>query len=164
MASWVLVTGGAHRLGREMSLAFARAGWSVACHYLRSAQAAETLCEEVRALGVSAMAVPGVGWLIAFFVLSVYAVMAVAFGTVDPILRTSVPQWNPLRLAEDFATMHNFSGGRGILGVGRGTVPRAYTYEFIRCFAPPLTRAVVEQALAAPAGRRWPRAWPPRTR
>jgi alkanesulfonate monooxygenase SsuD/methylene tetrahydromethanopterin reductase-like flavin-dependent oxidoreductase (luciferase family) len=35
-----------------------------------------------------------------------------------------VPQWNPLRLAEDFATFHNLSGGRGILGVGRGTVPR----------------------------------------
>ena len=35
-----------------------------------------------------------------------------------------VPQWNPIRLAEDFATMHNLSGGRGILGVGRGTVPR----------------------------------------
>ncbi|MEK7425638.1 MAG: LLM class flavin-dependent oxidoreductase [Actinomycetota bacterium] len=35
-----------------------------------------------------------------------------------------VTQWNPLRLAEDFATMHNLSGGRGILGVGRGTVPR----------------------------------------
>src|SRR4051794_19578402 len=35
-----------------------------------------------------------------------------------------VPQWNPLRLAEDFTTLHNLSGGRGILGVGRGTVPR----------------------------------------
>jgi alkanesulfonate monooxygenase SsuD/methylene tetrahydromethanopterin reductase-like flavin-dependent oxidoreductase (luciferase family) len=35
-----------------------------------------------------------------------------------------VPQWNPLRLAEDFSTMHNLSGGRGVLGVGRGTVPR----------------------------------------
>ncbi len=35
-----------------------------------------------------------------------------------------VPQWNPLRLAEDFATLHNLSAGRGILGVGRGTVPR----------------------------------------
>ena len=35
-----------------------------------------------------------------------------------------VTQWNPLRLAEDFATMHNLSGGRGIMGVGRGTVPR----------------------------------------
>ncbi|MYI54310.1 MAG: LLM class flavin-dependent oxidoreductase, partial [Acidimicrobiaceae bacterium] len=29
-----------------------------------------------------------------------------------------VPQWHPLRLAEDFATLHNVSGGRGILGVG----------------------------------------------
>jgi alkanesulfonate monooxygenase SsuD/methylene tetrahydromethanopterin reductase-like flavin-dependent oxidoreductase (luciferase family) len=35
-----------------------------------------------------------------------------------------VPQWNPLRLAEDFSTLHNLSGGRGMLGVGRGTVPR----------------------------------------
>jgi alkanesulfonate monooxygenase SsuD/methylene tetrahydromethanopterin reductase-like flavin-dependent oxidoreductase (luciferase family) len=35
-----------------------------------------------------------------------------------------VPQWHPLRLAEDFATLHNLSRGRGILGVGRGTVPR----------------------------------------
>jgi alkanesulfonate monooxygenase SsuD/methylene tetrahydromethanopterin reductase-like flavin-dependent oxidoreductase (luciferase family) len=33
-------------------------------------------------------------------------------------------QWHPLRLAEDFAMLHNLTGGRGILGVGRGTVPR----------------------------------------
>ena len=59
MASWVLVTGGAHRLGRETALAFARAGWSVACHYLHSEGAAQAVCEEVRALGVAALAVPG---------------------------------------------------------------------------------------------------------
>ena len=35
-----------------------------------------------------------------------------------------LPQWHPLRFAEDFATLHNFSGGRAVLAVGRGTVPR----------------------------------------
>jgi alkanesulfonate monooxygenase SsuD/methylene tetrahydromethanopterin reductase-like flavin-dependent oxidoreductase (luciferase family) len=29
-----------------------------------------------------------------------------------------------MRLAEDFSTLHNLSGGRAMLGVGRGTVPR----------------------------------------
>lgn len=44
----------------------------------------------------AAFAAPGVGWLIAFFVVSVYALMAVAFGAVDPILKTAQPEWNPL--------------------------------------------------------------------
>ncbi len=35
-----------------------------------------------------------------------------------------VPQWNPLRLAEDFSTLLNLARGRAALGVGRGTVPR----------------------------------------
>lgn len=35
-----------------------------------------------------------------------------------------VPQWNPLRLAEDFATADLLTGGRMRFGVGRGTVPR----------------------------------------
>ena len=35
-----------------------------------------------------------------------------------------VPQWHPLRFAEDFASLHNFSGGRAVMAVGRGTVPR----------------------------------------
>jgi alkanesulfonate monooxygenase SsuD/methylene tetrahydromethanopterin reductase-like flavin-dependent oxidoreductase (luciferase family) len=35
-----------------------------------------------------------------------------------------VPQWHPLRLAEDFALAHYLTGGRMELGVGRGTVPR----------------------------------------
>lgn len=53
---WVLITGGGLRLGREFCLAFARAGWNVACHYLRSQGAAEATCAEVRALGVQALA------------------------------------------------------------------------------------------------------------
>jgi alkanesulfonate monooxygenase SsuD/methylene tetrahydromethanopterin reductase-like flavin-dependent oxidoreductase (luciferase family) len=35
-----------------------------------------------------------------------------------------VPQWNPLRLAEDFAMADILSEGRMRFGVGRGTVPR----------------------------------------
>ena len=50
-------------------------------------------------------ALPGVGWLVAFFVVSVYAVMAVAFGTVDPVLRTAVPAWNPMKW--DFTAMRS---------------------------------------------------------
>jgi NAD(P)-dependent dehydrogenase (short-subunit alcohol dehydrogenase family) len=59
MRSWALITGGSVRLGREIGLAFARAGWNVACHYNRSAQEAHALCAELRSLGVDALAVQG---------------------------------------------------------------------------------------------------------
>lgn len=48
-------------------------------------------------------ALPGVGWLVAFFVVPVYAVLAVAFGQIDPILRTPQPAWSPFDW--DFAAM-----------------------------------------------------------
>lgn len=57
--NWVLVTGGAVRLGREVSLAFARAGWGVVCHYRHSGEAAQALCDEVRAMGSRGLAVQG---------------------------------------------------------------------------------------------------------
>jgi putrescine transport system permease protein len=42
-------------------------------------------------------ALPGTIWLIVLFIVPFYAVTAVAFGTVSPILLTPVPVWNPLR-------------------------------------------------------------------
>jgi putrescine transport system permease protein len=42
-------------------------------------------------------ALPGIVWLIVLFVVPFYAVTAVAFGTVSPILLTPVPIWNPLK-------------------------------------------------------------------
>lgn len=45
----------------------------------------------------SLFALPGVAWLVALFIVPIYAVAAVAFGSVDPILRTPEPVWNPLR-------------------------------------------------------------------
>ena len=59
MRSWALITGGSVRLGREIGLAFARAGWNVACHYNRSEVEANALCAELRTLGVDALAVQG---------------------------------------------------------------------------------------------------------
>ncbi len=59
MRNWALITGGSVRLGREIGLAFARAGWNVACHYNHSEAEANALCAELRALGVDALAVQG---------------------------------------------------------------------------------------------------------
>ena len=59
MRSWALITGGSVRLGREIGLAFARAGWNVACHYNHSEAEANALCAELRAMGVDALAVQG---------------------------------------------------------------------------------------------------------
>jgi ABC-type spermidine/putrescine transport system permease subunit I len=42
-------------------------------------------------------ALPGVVWLAILFLLPFYAVVGVAFGSVDPILLTAVPAWNPLQ-------------------------------------------------------------------
>ncbi len=58
-ARWVLVTGGAKRLGRELCLAFARQGWQVACHYHQSADAAQEVVAQIAALGGQAVAVAG---------------------------------------------------------------------------------------------------------
>jgi NAD(P)-dependent dehydrogenase (short-subunit alcohol dehydrogenase family) len=47
-----LVTGGGHRVGGAISRVLAEAGANVFIHYGRSAEAAETLADELRALGV----------------------------------------------------------------------------------------------------------------
>ena len=47
---------------------------------------------------------------------------------------------------------HLFAGNMTRVAVRRGAFLRGYAYEFIRCFAPPLTRALVDQALAQAPG------------
>jgi len=44
----------------------------------------------------------------------------IKFGAMFNVL----PEWHPLRFAEDFALADIMSGGRMICGIGRGTVPR----------------------------------------
>src|SRR5262245_40108791 len=51
------------------------------------------------------MAAPGTIWLLARFVVPAYAILAVAFGGIDPILRTAEPAWNPADW--DFASMRH---------------------------------------------------------
>lgn len=46
-----LVTGGARRIGRSISLALAQRGWDVVVHYRNSADAAEATVGEIEALG-----------------------------------------------------------------------------------------------------------------
>lgn len=55
---WVLVTGGAKRLGRACALALAEAGFEIALHYNTSAAEAEATAEEVRAFGRRAVILP----------------------------------------------------------------------------------------------------------
>jgi spermidine/putrescine transport system permease protein len=50
-------------------------------------------------------ALPGAVWLVLLFLVPTYAVLAVAFGTVDPIFSNPVPVWNPLHW--QFATMRD---------------------------------------------------------
>lgn len=45
--------GGAQRLGREIALALARAGWDIAVHFGRSQQQALATVADIRALGLA---------------------------------------------------------------------------------------------------------------
>ena len=53
----VLLTGAAKRLGKAITLHFAKAGWNVVLHYGSSKQAALETLSQIKALGVQAIAV-----------------------------------------------------------------------------------------------------------
>lgn len=42
-------------------------------------------------------ALPGTGWLAIFFTVPLYAVAAIAFGSIDPVFRNARPAWSPLQ-------------------------------------------------------------------
>ena len=48
-------------------------------------------------MALGGFALPGVIWLIILFVVPFYAVIGVAFGSVDPNLLPAIPIWNPLQ-------------------------------------------------------------------
>jgi putrescine transport system permease protein len=44
----------------------------------------------------AAFALPGVAWLCLFFLLPLYVILGIAFGSVDPIFQSPRPEWSPL--------------------------------------------------------------------
>jgi spermidine/putrescine transport system permease protein len=71
------------------------------------------------------LSLPGVAWLVFFFLVPFYVILAVAFGTVDPILQVPLPVWNPLEWNTD-AFEFVFEG----LFTGEG----AFRHVFVRTF------------------------------
>jgi len=69
-------------------------------------------------------ALPGTLWLILLFLVPFYAVLAVAFGTVDPILQQPVPIWNPLEWNVGWMTetLSRFAPGGTFYGVAIRTI------------------------------------------
>jgi len=73
----------------------------------------------------AAFGAPGLLWLGLLFLVPFYTILAVAFGTVDPIFRGPVPVWNPL----DWSTA-------AFQAVFEGLAPgRPFSVVFLRTFA-----------------------------
>ena len=61
---------------------------------------------------------PGITWLLLFFVAPLYVVLAVVFGGVDPVFRTVIPVWNPVLWSSDqpIYVLTHIVGPDGIFG------------------------------------------------
>ncbi len=64
------------------------------------------------------LALPGTVWLALFFVAPMYVVLAILFGTVDPILRQPVPVWNPVNwdTSQFQFVLQHITGADGFFG------------------------------------------------
>ncbi len=99
----------------------------------------------------TALATPGAVWLISFFAIPFYAVACVAFGSIDPIFRDAIPQWNPLQW--DFAQSSDVLASV-FSGPLRGVFVRTFAFVFAAmalCF---LIGFPIAYFLARHAGRR----------
>ncbi len=97
------------------------------------------------------LALPGVLWLLAFFLVPFYAIFAIAMGGLDPIFLSATPEWNPLEW--DFGTFTSVVGDffAGPLGT---TALRTLIYVLVACAACLLVGYPVAYFVSRRAGRR----------
>ncbi len=95
-------------------------------------------------------AAPGTVWLLVLFVVPFYAVMAVAFGQLDPIFSSARPEWNPLRW--DFTSMNDVIG-RVFGGDLGGVFVRTFWYVGITLLLCALIGYPIAYYVARKAGR-----------
>jgi spermidine/putrescine transport system permease protein len=64
------------------------------------------------------LSLPGIAWLVLFFLAPLYVVLAIVFGRLDPIFRTPVPVWDPIKWSGSQFTyvMDRIFGSDGIFG------------------------------------------------
>jgi spermidine/putrescine transport system permease protein len=97
-------------------------------------------------------ALPGVAWLMVFFLVPFYAILAVAMGRVDPIFQTPRPAWNPLdwdTTAFSFVFDGLFEGG----GTFQTVFVRTIVYVVIAVAASLVIAYPVAYAIARHGGR-----------
>ena len=98
-----------------------------------------------------AFALPGVVWLLLLFLLPFYAVVGVAFGSIDPILNTPIPAWNPAEWNIGWltSTLKDLAPGGDLWVV----VVRTIEYVVISCAGCILIGYPVAYYIARHAGR-----------
>jgi spermidine/putrescine transport system permease protein len=95
-------------------------------------------------------AAPGTVWLVLLFLVPFYAVMAIAFGGLDPIFNSAKPEWNPLQW--DFTSMRDVLG-RVFGGDLGGVFVRTFWYVGVTLALCALIGYPVAYYVARKAGR-----------
>ena len=95
-------------------------------------------------------AAPAIVWLLVFFLLPLYTVLSIAFGTVDPILRTPVPVWQPWW----WTTAHVAEGLDKTFGLFQTVYLRTFGYVLVASAICLVLGYAVAYYVARYAGRR----------
>ena len=95
-------------------------------------------------------AMPGILWLLGFFLLPLYTVVSIAFGTVDPIFRTPLPVWQPWW----WTTSHLVEGLDKSFGLFRYVYLRTFWYVFLSSVICLVLGYAVAYYVARHSGRR----------